>query len=195
MQKSLKEVAEISLGKSIKTKPQLAETDYNAYLVQISELNKGGLNKPERNQLIDINHNDEKFFLKKFDILIPLKGYTYNSDMLLSDTDRPIFTNSSIAIIRPYRDCINPFYLLWYLNQPALISYLMGDQYGSAQPFLKKSHIESLPIEVIPMTKQNLIASIIENWHKQKIEYENMLVNGSILYNAICSKIVQENSR
>jgi len=69
--------------------------------------------------------------------------------------------SSSVAIVRPNRDVIDPAFLLYWFKGPVFQSALFGIKGGVAQGYVSLEMIRSLPVRVPPLPVQQRIAGIL----------------------------------
>lgn len=69
--------------------------------------------------------------------------------------------SSSVAIVRPKRDVIDPAFLLYWFKGPVFQSALFGIKGGVAQGYVSLEMIRSLPVPMFPLPVQQRIAGIL----------------------------------
>jgi type I restriction enzyme S subunit len=69
--------------------------------------------------------------------------------------------SSSVAIVRPKRDVIDPAFLLYWFKGPVFQSALFGIKGGVAQGYVSLEMIRSLPVPMFPLSVQQRIAGIL----------------------------------
>ena len=95
---------------------------------------------------------------------------------------------SSIALIRPNKNLLNPFYLEYYLNHPHVYKRILERKSGSAITRLILKEIKDIEIHTPPIDRQNRFANLVQKVEKLKekqSESENELNN---LFNSLMQR-------
>jgi len=79
---------------------------------------------------------------------------------LVRQTDK-FGVSSSVAIVRPKREVIDPNFLLYWFKGPVFQSALFGIKGGVAQGYVSLEMIRSLPVPKLPLLAQRRIAGIL----------------------------------
>ena len=93
------------------------------------------------------------------DLVFSIIG-TIGEPYLVRESDR-FGISSSVAIIRPNRDFIDPTFLLHWFKGPVFQSALFGIKGGVAQGYVSLEMIRSLPVPTLPLQVQQRIAGIL----------------------------------
>ncbi|GAO37298.1 hypothetical protein SCT_2718 [Sulfuricella sp. T08] len=96
---------------------------------------------------------------KANDLVFSIIG-TIGEPYLVRQTDR-FGVSSSVAIIRPNRELINPTFLLHWFKGPVFQYALFGIKGGVAQGYVSLEMIRSLPAPKLPLAMQRRIAGIL----------------------------------
>jgi type I restriction enzyme, S subunit len=109
------------------------------------------------------------------DVLISKDGNTLLKYVFVNKHERELVVLSSIAILRPNTNILNPFYLKYFLSDPRTKQLLLrGYSSGSALPRIVLKDFKQLPIPVPPLSEQEKIASILSSLDN-KIELNNAI--------------------
>ncbi|MBD3668548.1 MAG: restriction endonuclease subunit S [Kangiella sp.] len=109
--------------------------------------------------------------VKKGDIVYSLvRPIQKHFGVLKLDTEN-LLVSTGFATIRAKKGLADTDYVYWFLSQPKIITYLqaIGENSTSAYPAIKPSDIESLEINLPPLSKQKEISFIL-NKFSEKIE-------------------------
>ena len=93
------------------------------------------------------------------DLVFSIIG-TIGEPYLVRNTDR-WGISSSVAIVRPKRDIIDPAFLLYWFKGPVFQSALFGIKGGVAQGYVSLEMIRSLPVPQFSLAVQQRIAGIL----------------------------------
>ena len=93
------------------------------------------------------------------DLVFSIIG-TIGEPYLVRNTDR-WGISSSVAIVRPKRDIIDPAFLLYWFKGPVFQSALFGIKGGVAQGYVSLEMIRSLPVPQFSLPIQQRIAGIL----------------------------------
>lgn len=95
---------------------------------------------------------------------------------------------SSLALIRPYNDLLNNYYLVHYLNNERVKNNIISNMSGGAIKRLTIKKINDLLIVVPPIELQREFAEKIKKINKQKVSFKASLEQMNILYNSLLQK-------
>lgn len=100
------------------------------------------------------------FLTREGDIVLKLSS-PYDS-LIIKKEDEGLLVPSFLLRIDVYNEVVDKRYLLAYLNSSLFKESLKKFCYGSVTTLLKKSDLDILDIPVLPMDKQEMIASRYE---------------------------------
>jgi type I restriction enzyme S subunit len=108
--KALGDIGSFTYGLAAKAKNEGA-----ARFIRISDINSDGKLSAENPKFVDVNEESQKYFLRKFDILMARTGATYGKTMIYESYHPAIFAGFLIKLdLRP--DIIHPKYY-WHFAQ------------------------------------------------------------------------------
>lgn len=81
----------------------------------------------------------------------------------INDLDEPFSMLSSVALLKPRKDVIDPYYLKYWLNSPRTIEAMIGRMTGTAIRRLTLTTLSSQRIAVPPLAEQNRIVAKIDS--------------------------------
>lgn len=116
---------------------------------------------------------EKKYFLKKNDILLQVKGNKFESVLITEEVENLLPSNSYL-ILRSNLEKINPKYLQWYLKTKVVLEYFDKNTSGAIIKLLRKQTIAELILNLPSLNEQNEMALMIEKFEKEKeatIEY------------------------
>jgi len=120
--------------------------------------------------LSDISFVDEKTHreiyarcpVEKGDVLYIKDGATTGL-AVVNPLDEPFSMLSSVALIKPDRDILDPGYLRYWLNSPSTLSAMLGQMTGTAIRRLTLTTISSQTIPLPPLAEQGRIAALVDS--------------------------------
>ena len=110
---------------------------------------------------------DEKYFVKKNDILLQIKGNKFDS-MLIDKDLRNTLPSNTYLILRLKSDKILPKYLQWYLNTKTITEYFEKNTSGAIIKILRKNTISDLVLNAPSIEEQEKIIEMLENFELEK---------------------------
>ena len=142
-------------------------TEYKNYgipLIRISNIYDNEVHINNSTVFID---NPDKSLLENYsliegDILMALSGATTGKLGIVPKGFPKALLNQRVAKFIPSNLNLNKKYLRWFLNQSSLISKLIDNADGSAQPNISPTYLKELEIELPPIEEQKRIASILD---------------------------------
>jgi len=112
----------------------------------------------------------------KNDVLIAKDGNSCLEYCFVFRENKPVVLLSSIAILRPNLDVINPYYLMYYLGMESTKKALRdGYLSGSAIPRVVLKDFKKFPLNIPNIEVQNRIVNLIRNIN-DKMENNNKLI-------------------
>jgi restriction endonuclease S subunit len=97
---------------------------------------------------------------KRGDVLFSKDGTV--GKVALVSTDEPFVVLSSLAIISPHHDVLDPEYLCRLLESPTFLSEATGRKTGTALRRIILKDLKSIPIAVPPMAEQRRIVELLD---------------------------------
>ena len=122
---------------------------------------RGGILKNKLSFISEIIH--EKFKrsqLEENDILFSMAG-VLGRTAIIKKENLPANTNQALSLIRPDTAKILPKYLLCYLQQKRIISFVNNSTSQSAQPNINLQQIADISIVLPPLPEQKAIAKVL----------------------------------
>jgi len=98
--------------------------------------------------------------IQRNDLLYCLRG-SLGKCALIEDDELGSIA-SSLVIIRPDTDVVNPIFLVWYLRSQYGVRQILRFDNGTAQPNLSAKSVKSYSIPNLPLTKQNEFARFVK---------------------------------
>lgn len=135
----------------------------NARFVRITDINSSGKLIADKAKYVDISEANEKFFLKKNDLLMARTGATYGKTMLFEEDYPAIYAGFLIKLSFDENVIIPKYY--WHFAQ----SKLFWDQAeklvsGGGQPQFNANVLKLVKIPVLPLIEQQRIVEILDEF-------------------------------
>lgn len=119
---------------------------------------------------------EDKYFVKKNDVLLQIKGNKFNSILIDRDLKNTLASNAYL-ILRLKSDKILPKYLQWYLNTKIISEYFEKNTSGAIIKILRKNIISDLTLNIPSIEEQKKIVEMIENFENEKEELIKYIEN------------------
>ena len=128
-------------------------------------------------------------YLEKNDILLTARGsfkaYTFKK------ANKKCLVPASIYILRVGVENVNPEYITWYLNSPKGQKQMLSKLELMTVPSLSKNNIEEIEIPIIPLDKQNEIASLINRKNELEYLWKEKIKKQSLMLNQVANNLIQ----
>ncbi|MCA4792692.1 restriction endonuclease subunit S [Myroides odoratimimus] len=109
----------------------------------------------------------EKFILKDKDILFVSKGAN-NYAVLFKEQEFPCVASGTFFVIRVDQTKIVPAYLVWYINQSKVQSYLTERKAGTYVLNLTKQDVIDIPLQMPNYDLQQKIGDFIKLYQREQ---------------------------
>lgn len=156
--KTLGEVGELTYGYSAK-----AQKTGDVRFIRISDINNNGKLIPINAMYINASKDNNKYILKKYDILVARTGATYGKTMIFEEDYPSVFAGFLIKINFPKKNIIPKYY--WHFSQ--------SQQYwqqanklvsGGGQPQFNANALNQIKIPIPPLSEQERIVGILDKF-------------------------------
>jgi len=140
--KSLGEVCKFTYGYAAK-----AQDNGDARFVRITDINVDGKLIPSNAKFVDVSKDNERYILKKYDILMARTGATYGKTMIFEEDYTAIYAGFLIKLSFD-REMINPKYY-WHFAQSDLFWFQANKLVsGGGQPQFNANALKGIKIPV-----------------------------------------------
>ena len=156
--KALGEVAKFTYGYSAK-----AEESGKARFVRITDINGDGKLLEKDKMFVEVSKENEKYILKKDDILMARTGATFGKTMIFEEDYLAIYAGFLIKICFNENVMIPKYY--WHFAQ----SYLFWNQAnklvsGGGQPQFNGNALKEVKLQIPPLEEQERIVAILDKF-------------------------------
>lgn len=154
----LKEVSKILSGVYLRPSPS-GDIAY----IQVSDLQASSSEKTILK--VDFIPKLSRYLLQKGDILFAGKGTKYLCQTF--NLDIQAVPSTTLYMIRPNQEQVQPEYLCWFLNLPQIETIVRASQVGSNLPLIHKSTLEEIEIPVPDEKTQSRIVELSKLQQKE----------------------------
>ncbi|VVO77234.1 hypothetical protein PS876_01610 [Pseudomonas fluorescens] len=130
--------------------------------------------------------------LRGGELLLPLRGNRSDTMLYLKRNEVPTTTPNQVAIITPCQENLNPFFLLWFLNSGKGRAQIDSMRTGSTVGHISVKALKTIEITIPGQESQQSIASVYENWLRQREVLSEMLIRGAELAETICYQMLND---
>ncbi|HCE41981.1 MAG TPA: hypothetical protein DET40_00340 [Lentisphaeria bacterium] len=184
MKYKLKDLVEIISGFQLREK--LEKTNIGAYRIILpKDIDRDMHEVDLANLYLTDIRNPEKYFVRKGDVLLQARGFSYPPSLIRVDLDRTA-VSSQYYIIRANPDRILPEFLAFYLSLEPVQKRLKGLARGTNIMMLVKDELEKFILDVPHLGKQKYIVELSELAKKEKKLMEELIYRRNMLLSALC---------
>lgn len=159
-------------------------------LITIKNITEDGVFNDEPFEVFQSNDLlNNQHFTEAGDVLIRL-NYPHTS-VYIDETKSGLLVPSYFAIIKVDQAKFLSEYVAWYLNTDSVKKELERSQAGTRIPSTNKSALNSIPIEDIPIFKQQAVIKLWRLHQQEKTLYNRLIEEKEKWFNAITKQIVQ----
>lgn len=168
--KTLKDIAKLSSG----FQGRVSEGEVYKQ-IKLKDVTKDGNINYEELDSFDVDKVQEKYILKKNDIILKAKSGDNTAALITEEVDNVVATAHFIVIRVEDENEIDPEYLAMYLNSDYAQNYFKAYREGIAIPIIKLKTLENLPIQNIDIEKQRELAKIYRLLKEEKETMQKLM--------------------
>lgn len=145
--------------------------------IKLKDVTRDGNINYEGLESFDVDKVNEKYILKKNDIILKAKSGD-NTAALINKNVKNTVATAHFIVIRvkdEYKDEIDSEYLGMYLNSEYAQNYFASYREGVATPILKLKNLENLPVKKIDIKKQKELAKIYRLLNEEKETMQKLI--------------------
>lgn len=144
--------------------------------IKLKDVTRDGIIKYEQLEEFNCDKVNDKYLLKKGDIILKAKSGD-NTAALVDKDIKNVVPASHFIIITVNANVISPEYLVAYLNSEYAQNYFKINAEGTALPIIKIKTLGELEIKVIDHEKQKEIADMYKLMKDEKQIMEQIMEN------------------
>lgn len=168
--KTLKEIAKMSSGHQGRVSEG---NDFKQ--IKLKDVTRDGIINYEELTTFSSEKVNEKYLLKKNDIIIKSKSGDNTAAIIDKDIENTVATAHFIVIRVIDENIIDPEYLTMYLNSEYAQDYFKKYSEGTVIPIIKLKTLESLPIKMVSIEKQRELAKIYRLLNEEKVVMQKLI--------------------
>ncbi|OYQ75125.1 restriction endonuclease subunit S [Wohlfahrtiimonas sp. G9077] len=192
MKKTLKEIANLSLGYPFRGKVEEVNPDSDNAIPVIQLRNCSIEHGIEYTQCTFVNVPSKmSHHLQDQDILFAARSSQNYAVLFEKDQAQKhdYIASLNFFIIRITDESILPDFLVWQLNQVICQQYFEKNSEGTAAKNIRRPIIEALPIAIPDITTQQTIVELARAQSKQHLLFSKLMHNNERMMTAIAQKI------
>lgn len=140
--------------------------------IRLKDVTKDGVIKYEELEEFASEKVNEKYLLKKGDIIFKAKSGDNTAALISDDVENLVPSVHFIIITINDLSVLDPEYLVAYLNSEYAQDYFKKNAEGTVQPIIKIKTLEELEIKIIEMEEQKKVSSLYNLIKKEKLTME-----------------------
>lgn len=145
--------------------------------IGLRNVTKDGVIKFEELEGFNADKVNEKYILKKGDIILKAKSGDNTAAIIENDIENVVPASHFIIITIKNRSILKPDYLVAYLNSEYAQNYFKENAEGSVLSIVKIKTLEKLDIKIIEKDKQKEVAEIYKLMQREKITMKKIIEN------------------
>lgn len=142
--------------------------------IKLKDVNSDGIINYEGLEKFNFDKMNEKYLLKKDDILFKAKSGDNTAALIDCELDNTVAAAQYIIIRVKDKEELDPGYLAMYLNSEYAQDYFKKHSEGTALSIVKIKSLEDLEIKIIPIEKQKELAKIYKLMKEEKVHMEKL---------------------
>ena len=159
-------------------------------IIKLKDVTKDGIIKYGELESFNSDKVNEKYLLKKNDIILKAKSGDNTAALIKEDIDNVVAASHFIVITVKDESVLNPEYLVAYLNSEYAQDYFKKNAEGTALPIVKIKTLEELDIKEIDMDKQLEVANMYNLIKEEKLTMEKLIENREKQFKAYLRKVL-----
>lgn len=160
-------------------------------IIKLKDVNKDGGIKYEDLESFDTEKMNEKFLLKKGDIILKAKSGDNTAALIEEDVENLVAASHFIVIRINDESVLNPEFLVAYLNSEYAQDYFKKHAEGTTLPIVKIKTLEELEIIEVAMEKQLEVANMYKLIKEEKLIMEKLIENREKQFKAYLREILE----
>lgn len=145
--------------------------------IKLKDVTKDGIIKYEELEGFNSEKVNEKYLLKKGDIILKAKSGDNTAALINEDIRNIVPASHFIIITINDTNVITPEYLVAYLNSEYAQDYFKINAEGTALPIIKIKTLENLEIKIVNSETQKEIADLYKLIKDEKLIMEQLIEN------------------
>ncbi len=158
--------------------------------IRLKDVTKDGVIKYEELESFNCEKVNEKYLLKKGDIILKAKSGDNTAAIIEEDMENIVAASHFIIITVNDNNVLNSEYLVMYLNSEYAQDYLKKHAEGTAQPIVKIKTIEELDVRIVDLEEQKKLANMYKLIKEEKLTMEQLIENRAKQFKAYLREVL-----
>lgn len=146
-------------------------------IIKLKDVTRDGVIKYEELEGFNCEKVNEKYLLKKGDIILKAKSGDNTAAIIKEDIENVVPASHFIIIKVNDANILTPEYLVAYLNSEYAQDYFKKHAEGTALPIIKIKTLEELDVKIADLEKQKEIADMYTLIKEEKMIMEQIIEN------------------
>ena len=159
-------------------------------IIKLKDVTKDGVIKYKELESFETDKMNEKFKLKKGDIILKAKSGDNTAALIKEDIENVVAASHFIVITVKDKSVLSPEYLVAYLNSEYAQDYFKKHAEGTILPIVKIKTLEELEIKQLVMEKQLEVANMYKLIKEEKLTMEKLIENREKQFKAYLREVL-----
>ncbi|CAI3677403.1 Type I restriction modification DNA specificity domain [Clostridium neonatale] len=160
-------------------------------IIKLKDVSKDGIINYDELESFGADKVNEKYFLKKGDIILKAKSGDNTAALITEDIKNVVAAAHFIVITIKDINVITPEYLTAYLNSEYAQDYFKQNAEGTTLPIIKLKTLEDLEVKVIDMEKQKKASDLYRLIKEEKKTMELVMENRANQFKAYLREMIE----
>jgi restriction endonuclease S subunit len=145
--------------------------------IRLKDVTRDGIIKYEELENFNSEKVNEKYLLKKDNIILKAKSGDNTAAIIEEDIDNIVAASHFIVITVNDTNVLDPEYLVMYLNSEYAQDYFKKHAEGTVLPIVKIKTLEELDVKITEIEKQKEFGNIYKLIKEEKLTMERLMEN------------------
>lgn len=128
-------------------------------------------------------------WLQDNDILVTAKGQNHQATLIQLEEDTKVLASPQFFILRVTAASLLAPFLCWWINQPPVQRYFEQNSQGSGVKSLNRNVLESMPVVIPTLERQQQIMALSELALRQNHIYQTLIHNNQTLMQGLAQQL------
>ncbi len=158
--------------------------------IRLKDITKDGIIKYEKLDSFNSEKMNEKYLLKKGDVILKAKSGDNTAAIIDQDIEGVVATAHFIILTVNDLELLDPGYLNMYLNSEYAQDYFKKHAEGTTLPIVKIKTLEELDIKLISLDNQKELAETYKLIKEEKLTMEKLMGSRSKQFKAYLREVL-----
>ncbi len=190
----LSDIARIMGGYTFRGKADDPNKLSGLKVIQTRDIREKGYD-PAKVSFSVVDKVGSEFFLLPNDILLPLRGDRIESMVFDGGEGDKYITTNQVAMMRVFRELLDPYYLAWYLNSSEGRTRIAAKKSGTTIKNISLKELSGLMVPIPSFSVQEKIVKLYRNWKSREAILQEMLDVGAVVADEACMELIRKNAQ